>query len=247
MSGHPSERGYRQFVPRPAASALHDAPQAAFAQLGTDRLRAVVTWPSIERAFAPGGRDQAPPGGREDQSPPGVVEAAVLVPLLDDGGEPSVVLIRRGSHLRASPGELAFPGGRIEPGETPLEAALREAEEEVGLPGEAVRVLGALPPVVRGSSSGEIAAFVGAIGRASGHATGPVAGPTLAPNPDEVDAVLVEPLAELADPSRYWEESWARPDGSIWRMPFFHFGDDVLWGASARIVVFLLDLLAAPR
>ena len=75
--------------------------------------------------------------------------AAVLIALMPRGRArrrvaASVVLIRRAAHLRANPGEIAFPGGRIEPGEVPLQAALREAEEEVGLSPDGLEVLGEL-------------------------------------------------------------------------------------------------------
>jgi 8-oxo-dGTP pyrophosphatase MutT (NUDIX family) len=145
------------------------------------------------------------------------------------------VLIRRGMNLRSNPGEIAFPGGRVEPGESPLGAALREAFEEVALDPSAVRLLGELPAVSRVSRPEPIAAFVVA-----------VAGePLLTPNPDEVDDILITPLAELVDPSVYWEELWRRPDGIVWRMSFFDLGDDLLWGASARILVSLFERLAA--
>ena len=123
--------------------------------------------------------------------------AAVLVALVPCDGSgsdsaASVVLIRRAAHLRANPGEIAFPGGRIEPGEDPLATALREAEEEVALPADAVEALGELSIVhaVRGSVA--ILPFV---------AAAPLR-PALEANPAEVDCILIVPLAELVATGR---------------------------------------------
>jgi coenzyme A diphosphatase NUDT7 len=70
---------------------------------------------------------------------------AVIVPLLVGQGGAQILLQLRASHLRRSPGEVGFPGGRVEPGETPWQAALREIEEELGVPAQEVELLGCLP------------------------------------------------------------------------------------------------------
>src|SRR3954469_3379070 len=107
--------------------------------------------------------------------PPGR-EAAVLVPLFEELGETRVVLTRRSSKLRSHTGEVSFPGGRLDPGEAPLDAALREAQEEVGIDPSAVEIVGRLNPLSTFSSSSFITPFVGALpGR-----------PELRPNPYEV-------------------------------------------------------------
>jgi 8-oxo-dGTP pyrophosphatase MutT (NUDIX family) len=219
---------FRQAIPRPEGAEKVE-PEAAFARLGAGEAGRLAALEVVERAFA--GRVVPHRPG------PGRIAAAVLIPLLRGEGDGlEVVVIRRGAHLRSNPGEIAFPGGRIEPGETPAAAALRETHEEVGLAPSAVRLLGALPPVARASRPEPIAAFVGVVeGR-----------PRLYENPMEVDAVMTVRLAELADPSRYWEERWVR-DGVEWRMPFFELGDDVVWGASARMLVMLFERLAASR
>src|SRR5271166_6035218 len=95
--------------------------------------------------------------------------AAVLITLVpcDESGDASpaaVVLIRRARHLRRNPGEIAFPGGRIEAGEKPLAAALREAEEETALRAEHLEVLGPLVTLGRTRRSDLIAPFVAAAG-----------------------------------------------------------------------------------
>ena len=143
-----------------------------------------------------------------------------------DGSASSVLLIRRASHLRANPGEIAFPGGRIEPGESPLAAALREAEEEVALSPDAVEVLGELPSVLAARRDVPIVPFVAA-------ARGPL---ELEANPEEVDYVLLVPLRELVAPGRYWQEKWGREGDPVWVMHFFDLGEDVIWGATARML-----------
>ena len=132
----------------------------------------------------------------------GAAVLIALVPCDERGGDSplSVVLIRRAAHLRANPGEIAFPGGRIEPGEPPLAAALREAEEEVALSADAVEVLGELSSLGRPLRSAPILAFVAAARSR----------PVLEANPDEVDCVLLVPLAELVALGRYWQERWDR-------------------------------------
>ena len=162
---------------------------------------------------------------------PGAAGAAVLIVLVpcDERGSDSaleVVLIRRAAHLRANPGEIAFPGGRIEPGEAPLAAALREAEEEVALPAGAVEVLGELSSLSRLRGAAPIIAFVAlAQGR-----------PAFVANPDEVECVLVVPLAELVAPGRYWQERWDHAEAPAWTMHFFDLGEDVIWGATAQML-----------
>jgi 8-oxo-dGTP pyrophosphatase MutT (NUDIX family) len=162
--------------------------------------------------------------------------SAVLVPLYEHDGEPYVVLTRRAWHLRNHQGEVCFPGGRLEPDETTLDAALREAAEETALDPGLVEVVGELDHLVTFSSGASIAPVVGIVaGR-----------PELAPYPGEVDAVLHVPVAELLDPEVYREELWdwegiARP---LW---FFELVGDTVWGATAAILRNLLALSTGVR
>jgi 8-oxo-dGTP pyrophosphatase MutT (NUDIX family) len=235
-----SARGQRRFRQRlpDAASSTVVATEAPFAVLGIDPA-VIGSWMTVERAFVPlddAPDAEAPAAAGPVPRNPDDIGAAVLLPLYrTDAGEAELILIRRAVHLRSNPGEIAFPGGRLEPGESPLEAALRESEEEVGLPRELVSLLGPLPFVQRASRREPIASFVGAVtGR-----------PKLTANPTEVDEILVASLAELADPGRYWEEMWSIDEGTTWRMHFFERDDDVIWGASARMLTALLDRLAS--
>lgn len=224
----PPPEAFRQRVPRPVSARRVD-PAADF-----------VWWPDrATRCTLAAVRASFETGAGIGLEGAHQVGAAVLIALAD-GGDPGssarIVLIRRAGHLRANPGEIALPGGWIEPGESALDAALREAEEEVGLARSAVAPLGAIAPVARVTRPQRILPFVGEVTGALG----------LQANPAEVDDVLVIPLVELADPARYWEERWELPDGVLWPMHFFDLGDDLIWGATARILSEFLDLLGRP-
>lgn len=227
---------FRQLIPRPPDAAVVE-PAAAFARMDATEARSIATSAVLEQAFS-GWSPEATETAGATVGASRRVAAAVLLTLLGED-DLSLVLIRRATHLRANPGEIAFPGGRIEPGELPLDAALREAEEEVALPLKAVRVLGALPPVLRAARPEPIAAFVARVHDA--------AAVRWAPNPAEVADLLITPVSRLMDPAGYWEEAWTRPDGQVWRMSFFDLGEDVVWGASARILVSFFDRLVGAR
>ena len=160
-------------------------------------------------------------------------EAGVLVPLFEEAGETRVVLTRRAAHLRSHTGQVAFPGGRLEPGEDAVAGALREAHEEIGLdPGE-VEVLGQLAPLATVSSGSRIMPFVGALARR----------PHLSPNPAEVARIFDVSLAELVSDGIYREERWDLPGQGDRPMHFFELEDETIWGATARILMELLELV----
>ena len=112
-----------------------------------------------------------------------------------------MLLTRRSRHLRSHRGEVSFPGGRIDPGETPAGAALREAFEEVGLDPGAPRVVGELDHLSTVSSRSHIVPVVATLpGR-----------PIVHPASAEVERVLHVPLADLLRPGTYREERWGSP------------------------------------
>lgn len=160
--------------------------------------------------------------------------AAVLVALTEGKQGPLVLLTKRSSRLRHHPGQIAFPGGAIDAGDGgPVAAALREAEEEIGLPRDAVEVLGAWPAheTVTGFS---VTPVFGRVTRAFD----PM------PEAGEVEEVFAVPLAHLADPANY------RIEGRRWlgvrrRYYFVPFGPYYIWGATARILRALADRMAA--
>ena len=161
-------------------------------------------------------------------------EAGVLVALYDDseGRGPHVVLTRRSPHLASHTHEVAFPGGRHDPADLDLWAtALREAEEEIGLDPSSVRLLGRLDPLVTVGSRSLIHPFVAVL-------DGP---PGLVANPDEVEAVLHVPLAELLLDEVYREEEWST-HGDPWIIRFFELVGDTVWGATAAMLCQLLAL-----
>lgn len=171
--------------------------------------------------------DQTAVGLREDQ----IRAAAVLVPIVLHQGAPSILLTLRSGHLSAHAGQVAFPGGRIEPGETPEAAALREAAEEVGLDPRLPELLGRLPDHLTGT----------------GYRMTPVVALlrpplTLAHDPAEVEEPFELPLSVVLDPDspqRHRAERQGRMR-EYWVWPHErHF----IWGATAAVLVNLARLL----
>jgi 8-oxo-dGTP pyrophosphatase MutT (NUDIX family) len=163
----------------------------------------------------------------------GRTQSAVLVPLYtDDAGHLHAVFTKRRDDLSRHPGEISFPGGRRDDEDADLcETALREAEEEIGLPRDAVELLGALPPTPTFVTNYAIYPFVGLIepGRAW-----------------ELQAREVERVLELALADV--REGYARRRlvrrGVPFRTDTYCVGDDLIWGATARIVADLLERTA---
>lgn len=160
--------------------------------------------------------------------------SAVLVALHDSADGPSVVLTRRTAHLSSHKGEMSFPGGRVEEGETLEQAALREAHEEVNLDPSIVTTVGrldALSTVVSRSAIHPVVALL------------PVH-PELTAHEHEVERIVHVPLAELASPEAYRREVWVR-NGSPFDIHFFEIEGDTVWGATGRVLHQLLDVLTA--
>jgi 8-oxo-dGTP pyrophosphatase MutT (NUDIX family) len=157
--------------------------------------------------------------------PPGM-RAAVLVPLYEDGQDLRLILTRRGGNMATHPGDIVFPGGRIEPGDGgPEDAARREAWEEIGLPPEGVEVLGGLEPTSTRSTTMLIVPVVARVARPERFVLGP----------REVEAVLEPRIIDLLDEASWRQEEW---EGfTLWFRPF---PEGMLWGATARMVRSLL-------
>jgi 8-oxo-dGTP pyrophosphatase MutT (NUDIX family) len=159
----------------------------------------------------------------------GRTDAAVLVALFVDRGRLQAVLTKRRENLRRHPGEISFPGGRHDPDDDDLlVTALREAHEEIGLPPEAVRVLGALQPTPTIATGYRVYPFVGLID----------AGHTWELSPREVAEVLELPLAELL--AGYSRRRLLRRGIPI-RTDTYVVGDNLIWGATARILADLFE------
>ena len=159
----------------------------------------------------------------------GATNAAVLVPLYRRDGEIHVVFTRRREDLRRHPGEVSFPGGRHEPGDADLVAtALRETDEEIGLPPGAVHVAGALRPTPTIATGYSIYPFVGVI----------EAGARWTISPDEVASVLELSLGDLR--GGYGRRRLVRRGVPI-RTDTYVVGENLIWGATARILADLFD------
>lgn len=161
-------------------------------------------------------------------------DAAVLVPVVDDGEDAHVIFTQRTASLRKHSGQVAFPGGAVDPEDRSIElAALREAQEEIGLDPRFVETIGRLPHYMA----------------LSGFKITPVLavvqpGFELVPNPDEVESVFEVPLSFLMNPGNHGRGSghWQGEDRHFYRMPY---GDRNIWGITAGIVRMLYERLYA--
>ena len=160
----------------------------------------------------------------------GSKDAAVLVPIYGWPAEPGLVLTERRADLRRHAGEISFPGGRVDPGETLVECALREAGEEIGLDPAAVDVVGALPPTSTVVTSYRVLPVVGLIPAGLAH--------TLSPR--EVERVLEIGLDDLR--AAYGMRRLVRR-GVPFRTPTFDTDDGFIWGATARMLQLFFERL----
>lgn len=163
----------------------------------------------------------------------GLRKSAVLLPLYARGGVVQLLFIKRTDRVGSHKGEIGFPGGRLETEDSgPLAAALREAEEEVGIPPHTVRPIGALPPVSTVVSGMVIYPFVGQL----------AAPPELILSEFEVAETIEVPLPILLDPANHHEEEWLIRETRR-RVFFYRHGPHDIWGATGRIVQHFLARL----
>jgi len=151
--------------------------------------------------------------------------AAVLIPVIAHAAGPTVLLTRRSDRMTSHTGQIAFPGGRLDPGETALQAALREADEEVSLSPSVVEVLG-LGDTYETGTGFRITPVVGWI----------AAPPILSPSADEVAEVFETPLDFLMDIANHRRDFYDTEAGSrrwFWAMPW---QDRYIWGVTAGIL-----------
>lgn len=160
----------------------------------------------------------------------GRTDAAVLLPMFGLSTRPGLVFTERRADLRRHAGEISFPGGRPDEGEDLLSAALREAEEEIGLSPSDVEVVGALPPISTLVTGYKVHPFVGLI----------PAGLNFRPNPDEVAALLLLHLDELR--AGFGMRRLIRRGVPI-KTPTYLVGEHLVWGATARILGLFFERL----
>lgn len=196
----------------------------------------------LERAFAAGRIARAPRHGDADlnpgmhpdpHTPPDMLTAAaVLVPVLRRPHGETVLFTVRHRMLKRHAGQISFPGGRTDPDDgDPVATALREAHEEIGLPPDAVRVLGVLECYVT----------------RTGFCVTPVVGvidvpPRLVPADDEVEDMFEAPLGYVLDPGNVRRESLVA-EGRPRQFYVIPFGEHLIWGATAGMLVHFADFV----
>jgi 8-oxo-dGTP pyrophosphatase MutT (NUDIX family) len=161
-----------------------------------------------------------------------LTRAAVLVPLVERPDQLTVMLTRRTDHLHDHAGQVSFPGGRLEPGDpNPAAAALREAEEEVGLPPHHVNVIGRLDTYVTRTGF-EVTPVVALVDPP----------PLYNPDPFEVAEVFEVPLSFIIDPANHRRQSrhYGGRERFFWVLPWQHY---FIWGATAGMLINLADVL----
>ena len=161
----------------------------------------------------------------------GLRRAAVLLPIVDAHSGPALIFTRRTDQVEHHKGQISFPGGALDDGESPLAGALRETCEEIGVPPADVDVLGGLDDEEAAVSGFLVSPFVAALRYPM----------RLRVSTEEVRAVLVVPLRTLLDPHNVRAELYRRPRGDSVVMYYYQAGPDVIWGATGRIVARFLE------
>jgi 8-oxo-dGTP pyrophosphatase MutT (NUDIX family) len=215
-----------------SANLVSDPTPAALRARAQEKLRPSLSMVDLERA-EPGGISDDAPGARriERAGLRPLHPAAVLLPIVNRPGGLTVLLTLRSSDLRAHSGQVAFPGGKIDAGETPREAALREAREEIGLDARFVEPLGWLDPYFTGTGF-RIAPLVALVEPSF----------ALKVNRLEVDEVFETPFAFLMDPAnhRLEDREWQGRRRQYYAMPY---NGRYIWGATAGILRNLYEKL----
>ena len=227
-------RGGAQRIPRPSSFRAGDPPPwaglaPALRRVDLAQVRAACT--------------TLPPPRCSSGTLPGTRPAAVLVPMFEEAGEARLILTKRPETMPSHQGEIAFPGGKHEPGIDPdlAATALREAHEEIGLDPATVEIVGELDHLVTVSARFSLTPFVGLLpGR-----------PVLVRDVREVDAVFDVAISELLDDEVFREERWEVPPemlvgvGPDRAIHFFELAGETVWGATARVLTGFLAHLTA--
>jgi 8-oxo-dGTP pyrophosphatase MutT (NUDIX family) len=217
--------GGSQVIPRPNNFRTID--HNPFTNLDTSALRSLEVVSAAIGAFKP---DQVLRQPLESARP-----SAVLVGLFESTNGVEAILTRRSQSLTNHRGEISFPGGRLENGETAVDAALRETHEEIGIPPSEARIMGELNSMATVVSNSHIVPIVASYASA----------PAFSAVNSEVDRVFSVPLLELARQDTYSQEHWVFSDREF-QINFFYLDDETIWGATARIL-FQVMMLAVKH
>lgn len=230
------------------ADGPHEAPEAAEPAGGTgasllvdpartdDPVLYELVWRARRLVIDAAAAEAAAPGAGGDVRAEGAPRrAAVLITLCaDPAGAPALLLTERSAHLAAHPGQVAFPGGKIEPGESAGQAALREAHEEVAMPAGAVSILGSTVPYP--TRTGFIVVPVLALLTRRVH---------LKANPGEVASVFIVPFGDVMTPSKHRHVE-AMLDGTPRSYYEVMASGKRIWGVTAAIMRLVHEKLYAP-
>lgn len=217
--------GGSQVIPRPNNFRTID--HNPFLSLDTSALRSLDVVSAAVGAFRP---DQILRQPLESARP-----SAVLVGLFESTNGVEAILTRRSQELTNHRGEISFPGGRLETGETPVDAALREAHEEIGIAPSDATVVGELNSMSTVVSNSHIVPIVASYASM----------PTFGAANSEVDRVFSVPLLELTRRDTYSQEHWVFSDREF-QINFFYLDGETIWGATARIL-FQVMMLAVKH
>jgi 8-oxo-dGTP pyrophosphatase MutT (NUDIX family) len=213
--------GGDQRIQRPADVWVR--PTNPFAQVNHSSLRNTPELLGRLQRFANAVEQTPPPAGSR--------ASAVLVPIFDGPSGPEVVLTRRSQVLTSHKGEVSFPGGRVDAGETFIQAAIREAYEEINLEPSHVQVIGemnALSTYVSNSHIVPVLAYL-------------ETPPSMTAVNAEVDRVFSVALTELVRDDTYVEEHWGTPPNQH-QIHFFHLDDETVWGATGKMLHQLINI-----
>ncbi len=217
--------GGSQVIPRPNNFRTID--HNPFTNLDTRALRSLDAVSAAVKAFKP---DQNLRQPLENAKP-----SAVLVGLFETLRGVEAILTRRSQEMTNHRGEISFPGGRLDAGETVVDAALRETHEEIGLLPSDARVVGELNGMATVVSNSHIVPIVARYASA----------PNFRAVNSEVDRVFSVPLLELTQKDTYSQEHWVFSDREF-QINFFYLDDETIWGATARIL-FQVMMLAVKH
>jgi len=228
-------RGGQQRIPRPEAA--RPGEPAPWARLPPALRR--FTLADVRQACS------ALPAPRREAAPASARPAAVLIPIFEADGEARIILTKRPDTMPSHQGEIAFPGGKFEPGRdrSLRDTARREAHEEIGLDPDQVEIVAELDTLTTVAARFLLTPFVGLL----------AAPPELHPHPTEVVRVFDVAISELLHEDVFREERWDLPPnlgvtpGRQRPIDFFELTDETVWGATARILTTFLAHLTAPR